>query len=286
MKRREHVRDTLRILLCTAVICLQSWNCRTGAAADDLTKLTKPLPTLKQDGTALSYHEIPIDLNDPHNQDPLVNLANYGISGESFYARKDGLNAPYRRCICPEDSALRLRKTVAEKLKKVNAHLASAGLELYVFDAYRPVSCQKKLWDYFLVESRRMLGQAAPQHALIEYAGKFCSDPTTYDPNNYKTWSTHLTGSAVDLTLRRKQTGELLFMGGIFDDAADLTITRYFEDANKSKNDRHDSKNEPGTPAASASSIEAMNNRRILYWAMNAEDFANYPNEWWHSTLR
>lgn len=28
--------------------------------------------------------------------------------------------------------------------------------------------------------------------------------------------------------------------------------------------------------------MEAMRNRRLLYWAMQAEGFANFPLEWWH----
>jgi D-alanyl-D-alanine dipeptidase len=228
----------------------------------------KRLPPVQGNVTALNYHEIPIDLDDPRDKEPLVVLKDYGIAGEAFYARNDGLNFPYQSCICPQDGALKARKSVAEKLHSANVVLSPLGLEVFVLDSYRPVSCQKKLWDFFLAEAKRMLGPSATPEQLVEYAGKFCSNPTSYDAKNFKTWPTHLTGGAVDLTLRRVQTGELLYMGGIFDDASDISVTRNYE-------------NSPAQDSP-ASAVEAQRNRRLLYWIMTAEGFANYPNEWWH----
>jgi len=199
----------------------------------------------------------------------LIPLSKYGVSGESYYARKDGLNAPYYSCICPENGTLRLRKTVLDKLRKINRRLASIDVELYVFDAYRPVSCQSKLWTYFMAEAKRVLKAGATEEELIQYAGKFCSNPGAYKASDWRTWPTHLTGGAVDLSLRRKSSGELLYMGGIFDDASDLSISNHFE-------------NRKAVDPISASDLEARRNRRLLYWAMKSEGFANYPNEWWH----
>jgi zinc D-Ala-D-Ala dipeptidase len=247
----------------------------------------KALPLNRRQTSALSYHEIAINSSDPRHNNPLVNLSDYGIAGKAFYSRLDGLNAPYHRCICPESSVMKSRKLVAEKLKKVNARLAPLGLELYVFDAYRPVSCQRELWDYFLAEARRIVG-SSEQSRLIEYAGKYCSNPTAYDPHNYKTWPTHLTGGAVDLTLKDRHSGELLYMGSIFDEASSLASTSYFEEPSRSEPDpltkpgSVKTQGSPGPDARAASDIEAMRNRRLLYWVMQAEGFANYPNEWWH----
>src|SRR5690606_33140174 len=81
---------------------------------------------------------------------------------------------------------------------------------------------------------------------------------------------THITGGAVDLTIRIKKTGELLYMGGIFDDSSETTVTDFFE--------RKKKKNDSLTP----SEIAAMKNRRLLYWSMLAAGFRNYPQEWWH----
>ena len=79
------------------------------------------------------------------------------------------------------------------------------------------------------------------------------------------------------MTLRRVDTGELLYMGSIFDDASDISITRHFENYQPVvKADAAHKSDEP------ASSIEARRNRRLLYWVMRTEGFANYSNEWWH----
>lgn len=104
---------------------------------------------------------------------------------------------------------------------------------------------------------------------LRKFAGRFASDPTGFNPKNSLTWPTHNTGGAVDLTLRKKSTGELLDMGSEFDDATPISFTDALEKkANKSEK--------------SSKRFEARNNRRILYNAMTQAGFANYPYEWWH----
>jgi len=243
--------------------------------------ISRPIPDATGNGTALSYHELAIDLNDNRNKEKLVKLSEFGIAGESFYARQDRLNAPYHQCVCAGDSTQQLREGVAAKLREGNKQLEKYGLELYVLDAYRPVICQKNLWRYFTEEAKRMTGSTAEKE-IEHYAGKFCSNPTAYDPANYKTSPTHLTGGAVDLTLRRIKTGELLYMGGIFDDASAVSNTRHFEsgDAGKAQDSEINAAAPQATPSASA--LEARRNRRILYWAMTDRGFANYPNEWWH----
>lgn len=245
---------------------------QNAAGAIGIDLFNKSIPAGDLESTTGSYHELPIDFSDPLSKEPLVDLKDYGVHGEAFYARQDGLNAPYHTCICPGDSQLKSRKTVAFKLRQINKRLAVYGLELFVLDAYRPASCQRSLWKFFLTEAERILGAKTSEAEIIKYAEKYCSNPTTFDPKNFTTCPTHLTGGAVDLTIRRKATGELLYMGGIFDDASDQTITDYFEKLPKKNNNE----------VLSASDLEARRNRRLLYWIMTEEGFANYPNEWWH----
>lgn len=229
--------------------------------------------------TALSYHTIAINTEDPRYKEPLVAIKKFNIAQEPFYARKDGLNAPYYSCICPGEKSVRLRLELARKLNQINSRLCESDLELFVFDGYRPIECQQKLWQYFLEEAARQLGKSAGQKALIEYAGKYCSNPSNYSPANWQSWPVHITGGAVDLTVRRKSTGELLYMGGIFDDASELSASDYFE---KQQSKQQTEKMRPEENAESASRKEARENRRLLYWLMSEEGFANYPNEWWH----
>lgn len=217
----------------------------------------KPLPAeLHPGASALDYHDVPVAVSSAANKEPLVDLRAYGIAGAQYYARTDGLNPPYYRTICNHDNGrLLCRKTVAEKLKRVNEHLRPYGVELYVYDAYRPIECQRSLWTYFV----KVAG---------DKAGNYCSDPRSFNESDVHTWPIHTTGGAVDLTLRALSTRELLYMGTVFDEASPASITNTFE-ANAGDDD-------------SASLIEAKRNRRLLYWAMHSEGFTNYPYEWWH----
>jgi zinc D-Ala-D-Ala dipeptidase len=232
---------------------------------DDLR--AKPLPAELQLGpSALGYHSVPINLQGQANREPLVDLREYGVAGEEYYARTDGLNAPYYRAVCvSKKPGLRCRKTVAEKLKRVNERLKPYGVELFVFDAYRSIDCQRALWAHFLKVARSEL-RTDDAAKLREFAGRFCSDPSSFDPNNSNTWPTHTTGGAVDLTLRRVGKGDVLFTGTVFDEASPASYTNAFEQSDDD----------------SASVQDARRNRRLLYWAMHAEGFTNYPYEWWH----
>lgn len=233
---------------------------------DDLRM--KPLPPELQLGaSALDYHKIPIDTQNPANKEPLVDLQKtYQIAGEEYYARTDGLNAPYYRQVCANlKRGLLCRKTVAEKLKRVNERLKPYGVEVFVFDAYRSIECQRALWAHFMKVAREQLKTDDPVK-LREFAGRFCSDPSSFNPSDSRTWPTHTTGGAVDLTLRRVGTGEFLFTGTVFDEASAASYTNAFEQAEEE----------------SASVEDAKRNRRLLYWAMHSEGFTNYPYEWWH----
>lgn len=227
----------------------------------------RKIPTDIVPKSASTYHQIPFDFSDSRSKEKLVKIEDYGIPSESFYARTDGLNAPYYRCLCKSNGTIYARKTVAEKLSLANKALLPYGYELLVLDAHRPVSCQKELWSYFVARAKEVMPNPT-EAECIEFAGRYCSDPRKFNPDDWQTWPTHSTGGAVDLTMRRKKTGELAFMGGIFDDASPLSSTIFYENRPESE--------------MSASDLEARRNRRLLFWAMNSAGFGNYQNEWWH----
>lgn len=264
--KKSHSVLTLQILVLSLSSILS-------VLASDLPELySKPIPVSSNIGKGIGGAEAESISNDASNE-PLVKLSDHGIAGEAFYARKDGLNAPYNKCVCSGDGVLKSRESIAKKLKRVNERLAKLDLELYILDAYRPVSCQQELWKYFIGDAKRILGDDASETALADYASRFCSHPSKYND--------HQTGGAVDLTIRRKATGELLYMGSIFDEDSELCFTAHFEIQNSSEKTKSNNRKKE-RQVATASDIEAMRNRRLLYWVMTEEGFLNYRHEWWH----
>ena len=228
----------------------------------------KPIPLRQENAaSALDYHTVPIDFTNPLFNEPLVSASSHKLAAASYYAREDALNAPYYRKFATSLADVWLRASVAEKLGQVNCGLAPYNAELLLFDGYRPISLQQELWDHFINQAKLSLDNPTEEEC-VRFAGLYCSDPRGYRDDDYRTWPTHNTGGAVDLALRSSASHELLFFGGVFDDASDLSFTDYFECRVNS--------------ADSASIVEARRNRRLLYWAMNEHGFANYAYEWWH----
>jgi D-alanyl-D-alanine dipeptidase len=262
---RQYYKATIRTFsLGTSIVA----SC-TFAIATVIENRDRPLPVLSQSSkllTAADYHKEPVDLKTAKSNEKLVAVESFKIAGESFYARTDKLNAPYYQSFASAPKKILLRLTAAKKLQEVNFKLAPLGLELFLFDGFRPVSCQKDLWQYFLKRAKLALPHSS-EAEKIAYASRYCSNPSRYKSSDSTTWPTHCTGGAVDLTLRRKTTGELLYMGSIFDDDSEVSHTDYFE-ITKSK--------------LTSSDIEARGNRRLLYWAMKSSGFENYHYEWWH----
>jgi D-alanyl-D-alanine dipeptidase len=225
----------------------------------------KPIPIDLTGYTTVDYHDVPIDFNSPEYKEPLVNLASLGISGCSHYARQDKQNPPYFRSFGSAPVDIYLRKGAAEQLLKANELLKPYGAEVHVYDGFRPISMQIELFDYFKALKKQRDPKASEQDC-IEFAQLYCVNPTLFDPEDFRTWTLHGTGGAVDLALKSTIDGQIFFFGSIFDDGSSLSHTTYFE---QSKEDN-------------ISVEEARRNRRILYWAMINSGFTNYWPEWWH----
>jgi D-alanyl-D-alanine dipeptidase len=217
--------------------------------------------------SAADYHGVPINQNDPRCSEPLVRLDHFGVAGESFYARDDGTNWPYNQRIKGSLKHLWVRRSIAEKLDKVNDRLRALGLELYVWDAYRPISCQKGLWSFFDQQVRHSLPEASKSERR-EHVVKYVSDPSRFDPKDPSTWPVHACSGAVDLTLRHIDTGQLLDMGAGFDEMEIKSHSDYFERLLLEGRVNDDN--------------NILHNRRILHWSMEEEGFINYPLEFWH----
>lgn len=216
------------------------------------------------------YSEIPVDKNDPRGREPLIPLESAGVAFESYYARTDGQNPPFGRSVEGSRQDIWLRKSVAEKLARVNELLRPFEAELFVLDGHRSVACQQGLWNFFYTKAKQLNPSGSEQEHRA-YARQFIVDPASFDETDFRTWPAHTNGAAVDLTLRDSVTKEPLDMGARFeeDSDSDASVGDYFErQLTAGQIDEDDVR---------------LQNRRLLNWAMTQEGLLNETAKvFWH----
>lgn len=183
------------------------------------------------------------------SKEPMVRIDNINdrILYEPMYFEQ-GLNGAIDKCYVREGMADRLAKA---------AELLPCGYRLKIYDAWRPFSVQKELFDSY----SRLLLKKNPSlrddyNKLVRLTKEFVSYPCK-DANSP---FVHSTGGAVDLTIV-DENGNELDMGTGFDDFTDKAHTDYFEHSDEA---------------------DIKNNRRLLYAVMTSCGFTNFPSEWWH----
>jgi zinc D-Ala-D-Ala dipeptidase len=229
--------------------------------------LDRPIPMQRRALTVECYHEVPIDSENPRYREPLVDARDHGLAGENYYSRTDGENPPYRQSIAGAIRELWCRQTIVAMLIRVNELLAGHGVELFLWDAYRPIACQQSLWRFFWAQIRREMPHA-DEAQISDRVRRYVSDPQIFDPANPRTWPVHTTGAAIDLTLRDLRSGALLDMGAGFDEMSPASHTAHFEEILKRGRISNDD--------------IRLRNRRLLYGAMRNQGFTNYSYEFWH----
>jgi zinc D-Ala-D-Ala dipeptidase len=133
-------------------------------------------------------------------------------------------------------------KEVAQALNDVQKELEKKNLGLVIWDGYRPMSAQKKLWDV----------------CAVQYPDE--NERENYVSNPAK-GGRHTRGTAVDVTLKNLQTGQLLEMPTAFDHFGKEAWRNY------------------EGPLLTA---EAKKNRALLEEVMTKHGFIGLPSEWWH----
>jgi zinc D-Ala-D-Ala dipeptidase len=220
----------------------------------------RPIPDLSAARAARKgFRSLAIDRQNPAHGEALVDVTAQGIAGENYYWSPR--NPPYWRRIEGATPKLLLRASVAAKLARVNARLKEAGLELYLFDAWRPREVQAYFHDVWMPAEIKKRRPELSGEELLQEVERYWAAPTS-DANSP---APHATGAATDLSLRWI-SGELLWMGSIFDDVTDIAHRDHFEAAS----------------GMCFSNEEARANRRLLHWVMSEEGFAGHPDEWWH----
>ncbi|HEY4940998.1 MAG TPA: M15 family metallopeptidase [Rhizomicrobium sp.] len=207
------------------------------------------------------YRQGPIQRSNTYYLEEMVDVRDLGVAGENYY--HSPRNPPYWRRIGGAIPDLLLRNSVGEKLARINARLGEAGLELFVFDAWRPKEVQAYFHDVWMPAELKRRQPGLRGAALTEEVERYWAAPSSDETSP----APHATGAAVDLTIRWVGS-DPLWMGSIFDDATELAHRDRFETL------RDDT--------MSFSDEEARANRRLLHWVMAEEDFAGHPDEWWH----
>jgi D-alanyl-D-alanine dipeptidase len=104
------------------------------------------------------------------------------------------------------------------------------------------------------------------QREVAEY---WALGPKTDEEVNPDSPPPHSTGAAIDLTLAFSRSP--LWMGTIPDDTSEASWPDYVE--------RHP---EHQKIVGRFTFLEALRNRRLLYWVMTEAGFIVHPYEWWH----
>ncbi|HUB93708.1 MAG TPA: M15 family metallopeptidase [Verrucomicrobiae bacterium] len=226
------------------------------------------------------YREYALSGNDPHQQEPLVAIAEYGIAGQSYYSRP---NSATGEPVTDVNPAVLVRRTIAERLAKINDAVQHSGLlvelfegevELYVDEGVRSQRVQRHLYnDVFPRLIREQFPEMADEQ-VFERRDQMIARPIASSSSP----SPHATGAAVDLKLRYTQSNKLfvpnteVFMGHLDADMSDTTRPDAFEHSGL-----HGDKIEL-----------ARRNRRIFYGVMrgalnaSSSGFVVNPTEWWH----
>ena len=142
-----------------------------------------------------------------------------------------------------------VREAVAAKLTRIQAVLAPSGLGLKITDGWRPRELQERYWRWHLTRTIQAHPEFSPTQAGA-YTIRFAAHPEV---------AFHPTGGAVDLTMIDAASGQELDMGTPIDEFTHEAYAHW-----------------PSLPAL------AVANRRRLFALMTAEDFYNFPSEWWH----
>ena len=165
-----------------------------------------------------------------------------------------------------------LRPSVLKRLIRAQQYLSdiSPHLQLALFDAWRPISVQKFMFNYTVQEICKSKGidindlsANGDINDVIEGVGRFWAKPSS----NPLTPPPHSTGAAIDLTLA-DMTGNPLDLGGEIDFIGAESSPDFYKEDNL------------GIPC---SKHQVFHNRRsLLFSVMDQAGFVQHPNEWWH----
>lgn len=139
-------------------------------------------------------------------------------------------------------------------LKKVQEDLSKHALGLKIFDAYRP----QKAVDHFVRWAKKMDDTLKKQEFYPKVPKSIL-----FQEGYIAAKSGHTRGSTVDVTIIDLKTGKELDMGSPYDMFDPISWVK-----------------------ATEIKTHQMQNRKLLQKVMLENGFKNYPQEWWHFTIK
>lgn len=248
------------------------------------TILQHPIPDMTARRARKDYRSYPLDVDGQRNSEPLVDIAEFGIAGQSYYSRH---NTASGQPISGVGEAVFVRHSVAEKLALINRELQQSQavtellggrVELFVDEGLRSKAVQQKLYAELFP---RLIRERNP--GISKADALKLRDSVIAKPSNKTSPAPHATGAAVDVKFRYVQAEQGFVSKGFVDmghsrgDLGSPTQPDYFERLLK-----------PPRPKLQAGQIVAQRHRRVFYWVMRGaligddSGFEVNPNEWWH----
>ena len=205
-----------------------------------LVDYDRPIPTIEF--PSISDYEI-----DPKDE-LLTDLTELGFTCEPAY---------YYRGIAGSYKHIYVRDSVAAMLTYARTLLPD-GYDFKVWDGYRPVCVQERLWKH---QRAKVVAYNKGKNLSAEEIDRLTSFFVSKPSHDINKPSLHSTGGSIDLTLIDSK-GSPVDMGTEFDAFGDKAWTNHFESYEMNE--------------------EVRKNRRILYNTMIKAGFTNLPSEWWH----
>ncbi len=240
--------------------------------------LQRPIPDMMAAREAKAgYRSYPLLLGE-RNDEPLVDIAEYGIAGQSYYSR---INSASPEIIA--DPTIYIRKSLASRLADINyalqqspeaQDLLGGQVELYIDEGLRSHQVQSKLYDEIFP---KLISAQYPDWSTEKILAR--RDQLIAKPTQDSTQpAPHATGAAADITLRYTKpnleftSGAKVSFGRISTDMGASASPDYLEHKT----------------GLNKLATQARSNRRVFFWVMRGallnddSGFVVNPAEYWH----
>lgn len=243
--------------------------------------LQRPIPVqTAAHSRKVGYRQYPLLMAHPKNDEPLVDIADYGIAGQSYYSRPNNAAGALAE-VAP---TVYVRRGIARRLADINHALAvsetatklfGGQVELYVQEGWRSRSTQALLYNEVFP---RLIREQQPHMTRQEVLAR--RDQLIAAPQPAESPSPHATGAAIDVTLRYVDSDlgykpkQIVDMGHAR--ISDHTASPDFYEQIKKKK-------------LTAAEKAGRQHRRAFYWIMRGalspggdSGLVCNPTEWWH----